>query len=198
MTRLELVLGCVLLFLLALAGMWAGWRNRADRQADLPPLPAVPAGLERLADLAPPLTGLYVGSTAATRWQDRIVAHRLGERAAATARLNSAGVLIARQGSPDVFLPADSLIDARLEPALAGKVVGAGGLLVLRWRLGERLLDTGLRADDKTRYPAWLAAVGTLSTHTLSKHTPIEQALIEQPPNDLSQAAAQRPEAAAS
>jgi hypothetical protein len=198
MTRLELVLGCVLLFLLALAAMRLGWRNRADRQADLPPLPAVPAGSERLPDLAPPLTGLYVGSTAATRWQDRIVAHRLGERAAATARLSAAGVLIARQGSPDVFLPADRLIDARLEPALAGKVVGAGGLLVLRWRLGDRLLDTGLRADDKTGYPVWLTAIGTLSERTLDKPSLAKQTVTEHIPNDLSQAAVQRPETAAS
>ena len=72
-------------------------------------------------------------------------------------------MLIARQGSPDIFLPADRLVDARLEPALAGKVVGAGGLLVLRWRHGGQLLDTGLRADDKTGYPAWLVAVGELA-----------------------------------
>jgi hypothetical protein len=173
-TRLELVLGCVLLFLLAVAGMRLGWRHRGNRQANLPPLPAVPAELAELPgsmdpelagsmDLAPLLTGLYVGSTTATRWQDRIVARRLGELAAATARLNGAGVLIARQGSPDIFVPADRLVDARLEPALAGKVVGAGGLLVLRWQHGGQLLDTGLRADDKTGYPAWLAAVGELA-----------------------------------
>ena len=49
MTRLELVLGCVLLFLLALAGMWLGWRNRGNRQADLPPLPALPAEFDAAA-----------------------------------------------------------------------------------------------------------------------------------------------------
>jgi len=157
MTRFELVLGCVLLFALALAGMWLGWRNRERRQSDLPPLPSVPAELG--AELAPPLTGLYVGSTPATRWQDRIVAHRLGERADATARLGTAGVLIERQGSSPIFLPGEHLVDARLEPALAGKVVGAGGLLVLRWQHGGQLLDTGLRADDKTLYPAWTAAI---------------------------------------
>jgi hypothetical protein len=171
MIRAGMVLGCLLLVVLALAGMRLGWRNRGRRQADLPPLPPVPesagpvsAGPESAGpELAPALTGLYVGSTVATRWQDRIVAHRLGERAEAVVRLTAAGVLIQRQGSPDIFLPADRLVDARLEPALAGKVVGDGGLLVLRWRHGDRLLDSGIRADDKSGYPAWLRAVAVLA-----------------------------------
>jgi hypothetical protein len=35
-------------------------------------------------------------------------------------------------------------------------VTGAGGLLVLRWRLGEHEVDTGFRADDKSVYPSWV------------------------------------------
>jgi hypothetical protein len=157
MTRLVLVLGCVVLFVLVLLGMRLGWRNRARRQAALPPLPPLPGSLG--SELVTPLTGLYVGSTTATRWQDRIVAHGLGERADCTARLGTAGVLIERQGSAPVFIPDEALLDARLEPALAGKVVGRGGLLVLRWQHGEGLLDTGLRGDDKTVYPAWIRAI---------------------------------------
>lgn len=164
MTRLVLVLACALLFLLVLAGMRLGWRNRGRRQAGLPPLPQLP-DLDG-PELAPALTGLYVGSTAAARWQDRIVAHSLGVRAAATARLTAAGALIERQGSTALFLPAGQLVDARLEPALAGKVVGDGGLLVLRWRHGDQLLDSGLRADDKAGYPAWIEAVGALAERT--------------------------------
>lgn len=43
-----------------------------------------------------------------------------------------------------------------LAPVLAGKVIGEGGLLVISWRLGDVLLDTGFRADDKTAHPAWV------------------------------------------
>jgi hypothetical protein len=157
MTRWELVAAFVLLFVLALAGMWAGWRRRGRRQNWLPELPAVPAALG--AELAAPLSGLYVGSTVATRWQDRIVARGLGVRAEAVARLTEAGVVIQRQGSTPIFIPSGQLIDARLEPALAGKVVGQGGLLVLRWEHGEQYLDIGLRADDKSEYPAWITAI---------------------------------------
>ncbi len=157
MTRAELVALFLLLFVLAMAGMWSGWRHRGRRQAGLPELPAVPRTLG--AELAEPLSGLYVGTTTATRWQDRIVAGGLGARAESVVRLTEAGALIQRQGSTPIFIPAPQLIDARLEPALAGKVVGRGGLLVLRWQHGEQQLDTGIRADDKSRYPGWLTAI---------------------------------------
>lgn len=172
MNRVELVLLFIAIFLLAIAGFRWGWLNRAKRQADLPPLAAVPAGLgddlgddpagDLADDLAAPLSGLYVGTTYATEWQNRVVAHTLGRRAEARARLTRAGVLIERQGSPAVFLPANAVVDARLEPALAGKVVGRGGLLVLRWQHGASLLDTGLLAEDKSRYPDWITAVAAL------------------------------------
>jgi hypothetical protein len=154
MTRALLVLACAVFVLLLVAGMWLGWRNRARRQAGLPDLPAVPEvlGAERLA----PAPGLYVGTTFASSWQDRVVHAGLGRRADATLALYDSGALIDRTGAPPVFVPAGDLLDARLAPALAGKVMGAGGLLVLRWRLGGHELDTGFRADDKSVYPSWV------------------------------------------
>jgi hypothetical protein len=155
--RLELVLLFVVLFAVAMAGIWLGWRNRGRRQSDLPELPAVPSELG--ADTAPAFEGLYLGTTTARQWQDRIVARGLGGRANFTARLTSAGVYIDRVGSQPLFLPDDALLDARLEPAIAGKVVGEGGILVLRWRLGESELDTGLRGDDRSSYVPWIRAI---------------------------------------
>jgi hypothetical protein len=164
MTRWLLVAACGLLFVLALAGMRRGWQHRGRRQDWLPELPTIPATPDPLgAELAAPLTGLYVGTTLATRWQDRIVAGGLGTRAEAVVRLTEAGVSITRQGGMPIFLPAAQLIDARLEPALAGKVVGRGGLLVLRWQHGEQDLDTGIRADDRTSYPQWVAAIDAVT-----------------------------------
>lgn len=157
MIRWELVIGLLALFCVALLGMRFGWRNRGRRQGALPQLPAPPVALG--AQLAPTLSGLYVGSTTATHWQDRIVARGLGLRAQAEASLTEAGALIQRRGAGTIFIPEAQLIDARLEPALAGKVVGQGGLLVLRWRHGEQDLDTGLRADDKSVYSAWIRAI---------------------------------------
>ena len=44
-----------------------------------------------------------------------------------------------------------------------GKVVGRGGLLVLRWQHGGQDLDTGIRADDRTSYPQWVAAIDAVT-----------------------------------
>jgi hypothetical protein len=156
MIRTLLVLGCVALVLLALAGMWLGWRNRARRQAYLPTLPALPDDLG-----APSLssTGLYVGTTFASSWQDRVVHEGLGTRAHGCATLYATGLVIERDGAEPVFVPKADLVDVRLAAGLAGKVMGDGGLLVARWRLGDAELDTGFRADDKSSYPDWIRAL---------------------------------------
>jgi hypothetical protein len=70
--------------------------------------------------------------------------------------------VIDRVGDSSIYLPVASIMDARLAPGLAGKVVGAGGLLVVRWRLGDAMLDTGFRADDKCSYPEWVRAISGL------------------------------------
>lgn len=157
MTRLLLVLALLAVFALAVWGMRRGWLARAARQGDLDAPPAPPSDLG--AQLLGPLSGLYVGSTMAGSWQDRIVAGGLGVRADATARLHARGVIIERKASPPVFIPVASILEASLAPGLAGKVIGQGGLLVIRWRLGGEQVDTGLRADDKTKYPEWVAAL---------------------------------------
>jgi hypothetical protein len=161
MTRVWLVVICLALLALALLGMRLGWRNRARRQSDLPALPAVP---RELGDaLLAPLPGVYVGSTFTASWQDRVVHAGLGVRANAVASAYRSGVLIERDGAGPVFLPAVAITGARLAPGLAGKVVGEGGLLVISWRLGNADagvdIDTGVRADDKRAYPAWVRAL---------------------------------------
>jgi hypothetical protein len=156
MIRFLLVALCVAVLALALFGMRRGWRNRLARQASLPEL------ADRPVELGPAVfisTGLYVGTTFAASWQDRVLHAGLGQRADAVASLHPSGLLIERQGSSAVFVPRADWVAARLAPGLAGKVVGEGGLLVLRWRLGETVLDTGFRADDKTTYPQWVSEI---------------------------------------
>jgi hypothetical protein len=153
--RLLLSLAVVAFFVLCAAGMRLGWRNRQRRQSYLPELPAVP-------DLGTPLltelTGVYVGTTTAGDWQDRIVAHGLGNRAATTVRLFDNGVLLDNAGGP-LWIPADTMVDVRTDRALAGKAMGVDGLLVFRWRLGEHVLDSGVRGDDRDSYRDWITAV---------------------------------------
>jgi hypothetical protein len=153
--RLLLSLAVVAFFVLCAAGMRLGWRNRQRRQSYLPELPAVPdLGIPVLAEL----TGVYVGTTTAGDWQDRIVAHGLGNRAATTVRLFDNGVLLDNAGGP-LWIPADDLVDVRTDRALAGKAMGVDGLLVFRWRLGEHVLDSGVRGDDRDSYRDWITVV---------------------------------------
>ena len=133
----------------ALALIWLGWRNRLRRQADVEPLPAVPAGLRGPLAAA---DGQYVATTTAGDWLDRIAVHQLGIRTNAVLSAHPEGVLFDRSGAGPVFIPAARLTGVRQESGMAGKFVEKDGLLVLSWMLGSRELDTGFRtrrAEDK-------------------------------------------------
>ena len=143
------------MIMLALAtGIFAllavGWRNRLRRQADVDPLPGIPAELGAALAAA---DGQYVASTTAGDWLDRIAVHNLGIRTNAELSVHPEGVLFDRSGAGPVFIPAASLTGVRQESGMAGKFVEKDGLLVLSWMLGSRELDSGFRtrhADDKT------------------------------------------------
>jgi hypothetical protein len=91
---------------------------------------------------------MYVGTTLAGDWQARVVAGQLSDRSAATLELGDEGVLVHRVGASTVFIAVEALRDARLDSALAGKVMGPGGLLVLTWEHRGQVLDTAFRADQ--------------------------------------------------
>jgi hypothetical protein len=156
MIRAVLVLVCVALVMGALLAMRLGWRRRLDRQSHLPAVPTPPADL---GDELQRASGVYVGTTFASSWQDRVLHDGLGERAVTDLVLYASGVLVERVGSAAIFIPASDLVEARLAPGLAGKVVGEGGLLVVRWRLGDTEVDTGFRADHKSTYPQIVQAI---------------------------------------
>jgi len=155
--RLLLVLGCVLFCALLVFGLYVGWRHRAARQSGLTELPALPSELG--PDEVAPMTGMYVSTTTAGNWQDRVVARGLGRRAAGAARLSAEGVCIERDGESDIFIPAADLVEVTTTPGIAGKVIGqADGIVIIRWRLGGALLDSGFRADDPDRQLDWIDA----------------------------------------
>lgn len=134
----------------ALALIWFGWRNRLRRQADVDPLPVIPAELGAALAVA---DGQYVATTTAGDWLDRIAVHNLGIRTNAELSVHPDGVLFDRAGAGPVFIPAASLTGVRQESGMAGKFVEKDGLLVLSWMLGTRELDSGFRtrhAADKT------------------------------------------------
>jgi hypothetical protein len=154
----------VLVVVLVLAGMWLGWRGRRRRSATVvPALPTAPAdlGAARLG----PLDAVYVSTTRAGDWLDRVSAHGLGVRSPATVGVFDAGVRIGRTGAPDVFVPAGALRGATTAPGMAGKFVGGDGLVVLTWQADPddpRGLDTGLRPRHAADRPRLVEAVAAL------------------------------------
>ncbi|MEX0174357.1 hypothetical protein [Streptomyces sp. LMG1-1-1.1] len=144
--------------------MRQGWKWRGSLQSDLPELPTAPQepGAARLT-----LSGRYHGSTTAGQWLDRIVAHGLGTRSRVELTLTDAGIEVVRPGANDFFVPADALREARLDKGIAGKVLAEGGLLIVTWAHGEKLLDSGFRSDRAAEHAAWVEAVNSMN-HTIT------------------------------
>ncbi|MGW3961124.1 PH-like domain-containing protein [Amycolatopsis sp. NPDC005003] len=154
MERFWLVLAIVAFFLLCLWGMYVGWRRKSRSQsAQVPPFPAIPAGL---GDALLESTGVYLSTTIAGEWQNRIVTRGAGLRTSASWRLHDGGVAVERGGAPDFWIPRDAVTGVRRDTKIAGKVMGTDALLIVTWRLGDVELDTGFRGDDLDDYPQWI------------------------------------------
>jgi hypothetical protein len=153
MERVWLVLAIVAFFLLCLWGMYLGWRRKSRSQSVLvPPFPEIPASLgEPLLES----TGVYLSTTTAGNWQDRIVTRGAGLRSNAAWTLYEGGVAVERGGAPDFWIPRDAVTGVRRDNKIAGKVMGTDALLILTWRLGDVELDTGFRGDELDDYPKW-------------------------------------------
>jgi hypothetical protein len=157
----SLIMAAVLAVLIAfvIRQMMRGWLRRAQRQArligTLPPLPDTvgPA-------LISATKGLYVGSTLAPSWLDRIAVGDLGYRAKAVLTRYPEGIMLQRNGAGPIWIPDDAIEAIRTEKGIAGKAMTHEGVLAIRWRLPSGAeIDTGFRADDRREYARWLEGV---------------------------------------
>ncbi|MGC4950641.1 hypothetical protein ACLQ2N_31165 [Streptomyces sp. DT224] len=163
--RISWVIGLVVLVVFVYWLMRQGWKWRGSLQSGLPAPATAPEGFadgEKLLTLS----GRYHASTTAGQWLDRIVAHGLGTRSRVELTLTAEGLDVVRPGAADFFVPAADLRGARTERALAGKVLPEGGLLVITWALGDRLIDSGFRSDHSAEHPTWVDAVNHLTSTT--------------------------------
>ncbi|MET9376829.1 hypothetical protein ACFYV5_22950 [Streptomyces sp. NPDC003035] len=159
--RLGWVAGLLLFVAFVYWLMRQGWKWRGSLQSDLPELPTVP---DPRGEATLTLSGRYHGSTTAGQWLDRIVAHGLGARSRVELTLTDAGLEVVRPGATDFFVPAAALREARLDKGIAGKVLAEGGLLVVTWAHGDKLLDSGFRSDRAAEHAAWVEAINTMTT----------------------------------
>jgi hypothetical protein len=154
----SLIMAAVVAMLIAflIRQMLRGWLHRARRQAQLigtlPPMPDTVG-----AALIPATKGLYVGSTLAPSWLDRIAVGDLGYRAKAVLTRYPEGIMLQRTGTGPIWIPDDAITAIRTERGIAGKAMTHQGILAIRWRLPSGTeIDTGFRADNRADYDRWL------------------------------------------
>ncbi|MFH8517127.1 hypothetical protein ACH4CE_18920 [Streptomyces gelaticus] len=163
--RISWVVGLLVLIAFVYWLMRQGWKWRGSLQSGLPELAATPEGFadgEKLLTL----TGRYHASTTAGQWLDRIVARGLGTRSRVELTLTEQGLDVVRPGAADFFVPAAALREARLDKGIAGKVLPEGGLLIITWAHGDKLIDSGFRSDRSAEHPAWVEAIDQLTRTT--------------------------------
>ncbi|MEU5683354.1 hypothetical protein DEJ48_32815 [Streptomyces venezuelae] len=175
--RLGWVVGLLLFIALVYWLMREGWKWRGTLQSDLPELPARPSPTTALDGDGKPtlpgmpgeqgparleLSGRYHGSTTAGQWLDRIVAHGLGTRSRVELTLTDTGLDVVRPGATDFFIPVAQLREARLDKGIAGKVLTEGGLLIVTWEHGGKLLDSGFRSDHAAEQAEWVEALNNM------------------------------------
>ncbi|MGW7268415.1 PH-like domain-containing protein [Streptomyces sp. NPDC054842] len=173
--RIGWLVGLALFVALLYWLMREGWKWRATLQGDLPALPTRPSAAALDEDGVPlpgmptepgparlTMSGRYHGSTTAGQWLDRIVAHGLGTRSRAELTLTDAGLDVVRPGATDFFVPAGALREARLDKGIAGKVLTEGGLLVVTWAHGDRLIDSGFRSYRAAEHNEWVDTLNTM------------------------------------
>ncbi|MCW8383005.1 PH-like domain-containing protein [Streptomyces justiciae] len=161
--RIGWLVGLVLFIALIYWLMREGWKWRGTLQGDLPELPDAPddLGAARLT-----MSGRYHGSTTAGQWLDRIVAHGLGTRSRVELTLTDVGLDVVRPGATDFFIPAGALREAVLGKGIAGKVLTEGGLLLVTWEHGDRLIDSGFRSDHAAEHHEWVDAINSMINKT--------------------------------
>jgi hypothetical protein len=147
----------VLLITFLIRQVLRGWRHRAQRQAELiGALPALPDTVS--APTIASMPGLYVGSTIAPSWLDRIAAADLGYRSKAVLTRYPEGIMLQRSGTHPIWIPQESITAIRTERGIAGKALTHDGILAIRWMLPSGTeIDTGFRADDRRQYEKWTA-----------------------------------------
>ncbi|MFR0353885.1 hypothetical protein [Streptomyces sediminimaris] len=179
--RIGWLVGLALFVALVYWLMREGWKWRGTLQGDLPELPARPSPTTTLNRGGKPpqpgmpdepgearltMSGRYHGSTTAGQWLDRIVARGLGTRSRAELTLTDAGLDVVRPGATDFFVPAAQLRGARLDKGIAGKVLTEGGLLVVTWQHGDRLIDSGFRSDHAAEHAEWVETLNHMINKT--------------------------------
>jgi hypothetical protein len=137
----HLLLAAVLaLLLLAVVMAAVGVTRRRARRATsaMPELPAAPVPMP--VALATPMSGVALGTTVPSGWQDAAFRGVLGSRCAGDLVVTCVGVAVA-----GLWLPRSALRSVRVDERFATKVMPGTGLVVIGWEWGGCRYESGFR-----------------------------------------------------
>jgi hypothetical protein len=132
------------LFVVLVALAVVGWIRRRRRQAYLPTPDRVPADIGAIRG---EFDGFYVSTTLDGEALNRVAVRGLGFRARATLAVADAGVVVSLPGNP-IFIPRETIREVTTAQYTIDRVVEAGGLVLLAWRLGETSVDSYFRVEE--------------------------------------------------
>ncbi len=133
MDRTTSVTITAVILLLAILGMYLGWRARRRRQSSLPAPHAVPP------DIAAALFSvetLYAATTLAGEPLNRVAVRGLGFRGRATVTVVPSGVILGIAGTDEIYIPSEDIRAVERATWTIDRVVEAGGLVCIAWTLG--------------------------------------------------------------
>lgn len=141
----RLALTGVMIAIIALVcwGMWRSWHKRAQQSL---PVRQAPGDFRPVMEIQ----GYYLGTSPADNWMRRITANGMGAPGRALACLGEHGVVLRRQGEPDLFIAADQVTGAELGRGVAAEVAEKDGVVLWFWAAGDNALQTGFRPDAPT------------------------------------------------
>lgn len=128
------------------------WVRLEQESEGIYPAPPTTAPAEFIPDVE--VVGLFLGSSPVGQWMKKIMAHGLGVRSRATLLWAPRGVAFQRQGELNFFIGAEDILAAGFGRGVAGTVRAKDSVLVIRWKLGEAILDSGFRADTSEGHQA--------------------------------------------
>ncbi len=146
--RLIPALVILAMIVIAFTLMGLGWRKRRQRQAHLDVVPVPPA---EIGDELTRERVLYVATTLAEQPLERVVVGGLGFRTKGEVLVARGGIVLDLAGARPAFIPVSDIRGVGLANWTIDKGVEEGGLVLVRWQLGDTLVDSYLRADDSTR-----------------------------------------------
>lgn len=135
----------LVLMVLALAGAGWGWYRRVKRYNPLRDMLKfeTPDSGSTLS-----VSALYVATTEADKPLARVAAGPLAYRSKATVAVHPEGVSVHLAGSAPILLPLTPGLQAGLATWTIDRVVEPGGLLMVRWELGDTEVDSYFRIVD--------------------------------------------------